>query len=126
MSGDNKEGRGMRHVVPGEAAGELVVVETLPSPVIFRVKNHRRGIRAATVSIDDFYLTFEGQSAVAAAHPGNPLLQLRGNAGSHDLELGRETLTKLKGLTKTGEKVSFSPHSVLNFRFMIVLLVIFH
>lgn len=59
----------------------------------------RRGIRAATVSIDDFYLTYEEQSKVAAANPSNRLLQLRGNAGSHDLALGERTLQQLKALT---------------------------
>eukprot|EP00793_Prasinoderma_coloniale_P001272 PRCOL_00005044-RA len=48
--------------------------------------------RAATcVSVDDFYLTYEEQTALAAAE-GNPLLEYRGNAGSHDLKLGASTL----------------------------------
>jgi D-glycerate 3-kinase len=54
------------------------------------------GLAAATVSIDDFYLTRAGQAALAAAHRGNPLLELRGNAGSHDLELGSATLAALR------------------------------
>lgn len=57
------------------------------------------GLRAASVSIDDFYLTFDGQQALAAANPSNPLLQYRGNAGSHDLQLGTDTL---RALTATG------------------------
>lgn len=57
------------------------------------------GLTAASVSIDDFYLSYEGQQAVAAAHAGNPLLQMRGNAGSHDLELGAATLRALKAAT---------------------------
>jgi D-glycerate 3-kinase len=60
------------------------------------------GVAAASVSIDDFYLTNAQQSALAAAHPDNRLLTLRGNAGSHDLQLGRETLQQLKGLTSSG------------------------
>lgn len=53
------------------------------------------GLRAASVSVDDFYLTFEGQQKLASEFRGNPLLELRGNAGSHDLELGSRTLEKL-------------------------------
>lgn len=56
------------------------------------------GLRAASVSIDDFYLTFDGQQALAAANPSNPLLQYRGNAGSHDLQLGTDTLHALTGM----------------------------
>ncbi len=61
------------------------------------------GTSAAAVSIDDFYLTHADQRALASAHPDNRLLQLRGNAGSHDLDLGRETLARLKGLTGAGQ-----------------------
>ncbi|GBF88798.1 hypothetical protein Rsub_01699 [Raphidocelis subcapitata] len=60
------------------------------------------GVRAASVSIDDFYLTRADQAALAAAEPGNRLLQLRGNAGSHDLGLGERTLGALRGLTAAG------------------------
>ena len=57
------------------------------------------GLTAASVSIDDFYLSYEGQQVVATAHPTNPLLQMRGNAGSHDLELGTSTLSALRAAT---------------------------
>lgn len=56
----------------------------------------------ASVSIDDFYLTHADQSALAAEHPDNRLLQLRGNAGTHDVALGCETLKQLKGLSTAG------------------------
>lgn len=62
------------------------------------------GVGAAAVSIDDFYLTNADQTALAAAHPDNRLLQLRGNAGTHDLTLGTATLNTLKGLTGAGAK----------------------
>jgi hypothetical protein len=64
------------------------------------------GVRAAAVSIDDFYLTNKDQTALAAQHPDNRLLQLRGNAGSHDLALGRDTLARLRGLTAAGESAA--------------------
>ena len=57
------------------------------------------------MSVDDFYLTFEGQRRLAAEHAGNPLLELRGNAGSHDLALGSETLESL-ARAREGEDVA--------------------
>jgi pantothenate kinase-related protein Tda10 len=56
------------------------------------------GIRAASVSIDDFYLSHAAQQMVTAAHPDNPLLAGRGNAGTHDLQLGKVVLTNLRKL----------------------------
>lgn len=54
------------------------------------------GVACGSVSIDDFYLTHADQSALAQAHPDNWLLQGRGHAGTHDMELGTTTL---QGLT---------------------------
>lgn len=36
------------------------------------------------------------KDALAARHPKNPLLQVRGNAGTHDLTLGLDTIRALK------------------------------
>ena len=67
------------------------------------------GLRAASVSVDDFYLTFEGQQKLASENKGNPLLELRGNAGSHDLELGSKTLEALvKGNSSSSSSSSSS------------------
>lgn len=63
------------------------------------------GVSAASVSIDDFYLSREEQAALAAAQPDNRLLALRGNAGSHDLGLGKDTLAALRGCTAAGHRV---------------------
>ncbi|KAG2492776.1 hypothetical protein HYH03_008940 [Edaphochlamys debaryana] len=60
------------------------------------------GVAAASVSIDDFYLTRADQAALAEANPGNRLLQLRGNAGTHDLALGSATIQELRGLRQAG------------------------
>ncbi|MFO0674260.1 MAG: hypothetical protein U0235_32385 [Polyangiaceae bacterium] len=57
-----------------------------------------RGRRALTVSLDDFYLTHAEQRALAAAHPGNPLLEHRGYPGTHDVALGTRTLAALAAL----------------------------
>ncbi|CAI0424179.1 unnamed protein product [Linum tenue] len=60
------------------------------------------GRKSATISIDDFYLTAEDQGKLREANPGNSLLELRGNAGSHDLPFSVETLTSLCKMTKEG------------------------
>jgi len=62
------------------------------------------GRKAASISIDDFYLTATDQAKLAGENAGNTLLELRGNAGSHDLAFGADTLKKLCSLTKTGTK----------------------
>ncbi len=54
------------------------------------------GRRAVTVSVDDFYLTYAEQQAVAADFPGNRFLELRGYPGTHDVDLGVRTLRALK------------------------------
>lgn len=64
------------------------------------------GMATATVSIDDFYLTASEQVAVAEESKGNPLLQYRGNAGTHDLQLAIETINKLKTLRTTDSSCS--------------------
>lgn len=56
------------------------------------------GLRGASVSVDDFYLTRAEQLALAAAHPGNPYLEHRGYPGTHDVDLGERTLAALRGL----------------------------
>lgn len=63
------------------------------------------GRNSASVSIDDFYLTAEGQAKVREENRGNALLEFRGNAGSHDLPLSVETLTAVSKLTKEGMKM---------------------
>lgn len=57
-------------------------------------------VGATFFSVDDFYLTFAEQNRVAEANPGNPLLKMRGNAGSHDLQLGSETISAFRKLTQ--------------------------
>lgn len=61
-----------------------------------------RGVRAAGVSIDDFYLTRTEQLALAAAHPGNPYLEHRGYPGTHDIGLGVRTLRALRQIRPGG------------------------
>lgn len=53
------------------------------------------GRRALTISADDFYLTRAEQVALAAAHPHDPLFEVRGFAGTHDVDLGANVLGSL-------------------------------
>jgi D-glycerate 3-kinase len=64
------------------------------------------GYRVAGVSIDDFYLTRAQQQALADANPSNRLLELRGNAGTHDLALGSATLAALRACTGGEQRVA--------------------
>ena len=40
------------------------------------------------------------------AHPDNPLLQVRGQAGTHDIELARQTLEQLKSASSDSSEVA--------------------
>jgi D-glycerate 3-kinase len=53
------------------------------------------GIRAVAVSIDDFYLTYSQQRALAERHPGNRYTEFRGYPGTHDVSLGARVLDAL-------------------------------
>ncbi|KAG0538953.1 hypothetical protein BDA96_03G281000 [Sorghum bicolor] len=63
------------------------------------------GRKSAILSIDDFYLTSKEQNELRNRYPGNALLEIRGNAGSHDLQFSVETLESLMKLTKEGIKM---------------------
>ena len=56
------------------------------------------GLRAVSLSIDDFYLTRAEQVALATRHPDNPCFAQRGYPGTHDLSLGETTLLELASL----------------------------
>ena len=64
------------------------------------------GLNAASISIDDFYLRGHEQDELALNANGNDLLQLRGNAGTHDVGLGLETIRKLQSARSQGEEVA--------------------
>ena len=48
------------------------------------------------LSIDDFYLTHNLQSELAASHPSNPLIQHRGQPSTHDLRLALSIFSDLR------------------------------
>lgn len=86
-------GRG-RPLVFGLQAPQGAGKTTLVTHLLRRLE--ARGLSAAGVSIDDFYLTRPEQLALAAAHPGNPYLEHRGYPGTHDISLGTRTLRALR------------------------------
>eukprot|EP00931_Biecheleriopsis_adriatica_P064521 TRINITY_DN39286_c0_g1_i1.p1 TRINITY_DN39286_c0_g1~~TRINITY_DN39286_c0_g1_i1.p1 ORF type:complete len:407 (-),score=92.95 TRINITY_DN39286_c0_g1_i1:58-1278(-) len=63
---------------------------------ILRALFAEEGLHFEALSIDDFYLPRSWQEVVADLHSSNPLLQVRGNAGTHEVGLGTETLKALK------------------------------
>lgn len=83
-----------------QGCGKTTVVESLEH--LF----HVAGCTAASISVDDFYWTAAEQASVREANAGNRLLELRGNAGSHDLPLGVQTVKELKQANKKGVTVS--------------------
>ncbi|KAJ1781922.1 hypothetical protein LPJ59_006942 [Coemansia sp. RSA 2399] len=58
-------------------------------------------VSAIGFSLDDLYLTNKDQRELARKHRDNPLLQFRGQPGTHDIQLGRDTLLSL--LNNPGE-----------------------
>ncbi|CAE7373308.1 GLYK [Symbiodinium natans] len=54
------------------------------------------GLSCESLSIDDFYIPASRLKAVSDLNPENPLMQTRGNAGTHDVQLGIETLQALR------------------------------
>ncbi|CAK7269947.1 hypothetical protein SEPCBS119000_003834 [Sporothrix epigloea] len=65
-----------------QGVGKTTLVQTL-----YETLQDREGLETLVVSIDDFYLTRADQSALAAAHPDNSLVQVRGEPGTHDVAL---------------------------------------
>lgn len=63
-----------------QGSGKSTLCSRLSSPSI------------AVLSLDDYYWPFKRQKQLAIETQGNPLLELRGNPGSHDLSLLLSTL----------------------------------
>ena len=57
---------------------------------------HVFGLRAVSLSVDDFYLRREEQLALATRHAGNRYLEHRGYPGTHDVPLGASVLAALR------------------------------
>lgn len=73
-----------------QGAGKTTLVSALSS--ILNAQGHR----TLVLSIDDLYLSHADQTALTAAHPLNPLVQHRGEPGTHDIPLATSVFEKLK------------------------------
>lgn len=65
-----------------QGVGKTTLVKALAETLIARER-----LQTLVVSIDDFYLPHAAQLALAAAHPDNALVQVRGEPGTHDVAL---------------------------------------
>jgi D-glycerate 3-kinase len=57
-----------------------------------------QSLRAVVLSVDDLYLPHAGLREVAQASPSNPLLQGRGQPGTHDVLLGTKLLHEIRSV----------------------------
>ncbi|KAI5868443.1 P-loop containing nucleoside triphosphate hydrolase protein [Durotheca rogersii] len=73
-----------------QGAGKTTLVRALASKL-----QEGEGLQTLVCSIDDFYLTRQDQKALAESHPGNSLVQVRGEPGTHDVQLARDFFTAL-------------------------------
>ncbi|KAL2121547.1 hypothetical protein VTJ04DRAFT_5574 [Mycothermus thermophilus] len=73
-----------------QGVGKTTLVRSLASAL-----QSQHGLSTLALSIDDFYLTRADQRALAAAQPDNPLIQHRGEPGTHDLTLLNNFFTSL-------------------------------
>ncbi|KAI1377688.1 P-loop containing nucleoside triphosphate hydrolase protein [Hypoxylon crocopeplum] len=72
-----------------QGAGKTTLVKALAT------KLQNEGLQTLVCSIDDFYLRHEDQKALAESHPDNLLVQVRGEPGTHDMNLARDFFTAL-------------------------------
>ncbi|PLB40504.1 TDA10 family protein [Aspergillus candidus] len=75
-----------------QGAGKTVLVSTLNS--ILRSPPY--SLAVVTLSLDDLYLPHAAQQRLAQENPSNPLLQHRGQPGTHDLPLARSVFASLR------------------------------
>ncbi|KAJ3055486.1 hypothetical protein HK097_010345 [Rhizophlyctis rosea] len=84
---------------------------TLTTALIKTLSSPPYSLKIATLSTDDLYLTHSDQLRLAAANPTNPLLEFRGNPGTHDVDLGAETLSRIL-TAQTEATISQTPTSI--------------
>lgn len=58
-----------------------------------------------SMSLDDFYLTRAEQVKLAESNPSNDLLQVRGNAGTHDISMAMDLIQQVKNVSSEEIKV---------------------
>ena len=79
-----------------QGAGKTTLVKHLASALRFQ-----HGFPTAVLSIDDLYLPHAQQQALARQNVQNPLIQHRGQPGTHDVQLGLKILASLRDGKKT-------------------------
>lgn len=80
-----------------QGSGKTTTCETLAT--ILRQEPYNLSV--VVFSLDDLYLTRDDQVKLSANNPGNRLLQLRGQFGSHDLDLAQRLFKDLLGAHHT-------------------------
>lgn len=73
-----------------QGVGKTTLVRALAETL-----QQREHLQTLVISVDDFYLTHADQLALAAAHPDNSLVQVRGEPGTHDIDLLRSVFQSL-------------------------------
>lgn len=73
-----------------QGVGKTTLVRALAETL-----QQRERLQTLVVSIDNFYLRHVDQLELAAAHPDNALVQVRGEPGTHDVGLLREVFESL-------------------------------
>jgi D-glycerate 3-kinase len=74
-----------------QGSGKTTTCETLASIL----RHEPYNLSVVVFSLDDLYLTRKDQVDLADSHPGNRLLELRGQFGSHDLGLTKKLFKNL-------------------------------
>ncbi|KAL4787613.1 P-loop containing nucleoside triphosphate hydrolase protein [Aspergillus varians] len=74
-----------------QGAGKTVLVSTLQSTL----RAPPYSLPVVTLSLDDVYLNHDDQLHLAKSNPTNPLLQHRGQPGTHDLPLAESVFASL-------------------------------
>ena len=105
-----------------QGVGKTTLVNTLAHTL-----RQEYDLETLVLSIDDFYLPHEEQIALAEAHRDNPLVQHRGEPGTHDVPLLREVFralvegreVRIPAYDKTafagqGDRVDFSKWRTIN------------
>jgi D-glycerate 3-kinase len=75
-----------------QGAGKTVLVSSL----LTTLSSPPHSYNTVVFSLDDFYLPHDSQLALAQSHPSNPLLQHRGQPGTHDIPLLSHVFSDLK------------------------------
>ena len=68
----------------------------MANAVLSSLSSPSHNLRVVVLSIDDLLLPYQGLRDVANTYKGNSLLDGRGHAGTHDIELGARLLRQLQ------------------------------